>query len=256
MGQDKHEKRHKNRLPPFVPLLIATLDAPAWHAMSHGARSLFVALKRRYNHNNHNNGRIYLSQRKAAQELHSHHNEIARWFRELQFYGFIVMVTPGVLGVEGKGKAPRWRLTELGYMKELPTRDFTHWDGKQFKDAKIKSRAGIGARSVQESRHTDGRECSTVDGGTVPGFPHISKQRPVRESHHKTRLPYTAAAQRPDQLSAPHTTNFPRLSRPRRHRERLNEQLVTKAGRVRMQLTEPEPVGVRHRPRVRLEEGI
>jgi len=58
MGQDKHEKRHKNRLPPFVPLLIATLDAPAWRAMSHGARGLFVALKRRYNHNNHNNGRM------------------------------------------------------------------------------------------------------------------------------------------------------------------------------------------------------
>src|SRR5262249_43331941 len=99
MGRDKHEMRHKNRLPPFVPLLIATLDSPAWRAMSHGAQSLYVALKRRYNVKNHNNGRIYLSQRQARQELRSHHNEIARWFRELQHYGFIVMTTPGMLGV-------------------------------------------------------------------------------------------------------------------------------------------------------------
>jgi len=50
MGRDKHERerRDKGRLPPFVPLLIATLDTPAWRALSHGARSLYVGLKRRY----------------------------------------------------------------------------------------------------------------------------------------------------------------------------------------------------------------
>jgi DNA-binding transcriptional regulator YhcF (GntR family) len=93
-----------------------TLDAPAWKALSHGARSLYVAVKRRYNSNNHNNGRVWLSQRDAAQEIGSHHNEIARWYRELQFYGFIRMMTPGGLGVHGQGKAPHWRLTEIGYM--------------------------------------------------------------------------------------------------------------------------------------------
>lgn len=55
MGRDKHEMRHKNRLPPFVPLLIATLDSPAWRAMSHGAHMLYVALKRHWNQKNHNN---------------------------------------------------------------------------------------------------------------------------------------------------------------------------------------------------------
>src|SRR3974390_110522 len=123
MGADKHEAQQKNRLPPFLPLFIDTLDSPAWRAMSHGAQILYVALKRRYNYENHNNGKIYLSQRNAAKELNSHHNEIARWFRELQHYGFIVMTTPGYLGLEGKGKGPTWRLTELGYMKELPTRN-------------------------------------------------------------------------------------------------------------------------------------
>jgi hypothetical protein len=127
VGADKHEKNRRNRLPPFVPLLLDTLDASAWRAMSHGARSLYVALRRRFGTQWHNNGRIFLSQRVAAKEIGSHHNEIARWFRELQHYGFIVMTTPGHLGVEGRGKAPRWRLTELGCMREVPTRDFVRW---------------------------------------------------------------------------------------------------------------------------------
>jgi hypothetical protein len=110
----RRHNKDKGRLPPFVPLLKETLDSPAWKAMSHGARSLYIALKRRYNGNNHHNGRIYLSQREAANEIGSHTNQIARWFCELQQYGFIVMVKPGCLGVDGKGRAPHWRLTRIG----------------------------------------------------------------------------------------------------------------------------------------------
>jgi hypothetical protein len=58
--------------------------------MSHGARSLYVALKRRYSSNRKNNGRIYLSIRAARKELGSGSSQIIRWFRELQHYGFIV----------------------------------------------------------------------------------------------------------------------------------------------------------------------
>jgi hypothetical protein len=111
MGRDKHEKdRQQQRLPPFVPLLIDTLNQPAWRALSHGAQMLYVALKRRFNLKLHNNGKLFLSQRMASAELRSHHNQIARWYRELQHYGFIVIAQPGCVGVEGKGRAPRWRL--------------------------------------------------------------------------------------------------------------------------------------------------
>jgi hypothetical protein len=85
--------------------------------MSHGARSLYVALKRRYSSNRKNNGRIYLSIRAARKELGSGSSQIIRWFRELQHYGFIVMMSPGCLGLDGKGKAPCWRLTEVAYMR-------------------------------------------------------------------------------------------------------------------------------------------
>jgi hypothetical protein len=128
------KKNDKGRLPPFVPLLKETLATPAWRAMSHGARSLYVALRARYGVAIHNNGRLYLSQRTACREIGSGFNEVTRWFRELQHFGFIVQTSGGCLGVDGKGKAPHWRLTELGYMRDPPTRDFLKWDGQPFKE--------------------------------------------------------------------------------------------------------------------------
>src|SRR5262249_28540021 len=55
---------------------------------------------------------------------------------ELRHYGFIALVTPHSLGVDGKGKAPHWRLTECGRTSrqsenglfEPPTNDFLRWD--------------------------------------------------------------------------------------------------------------------------------
>ena len=129
-------KREKTEL--FVKVMLETLDAPAWRALSHGARSLYVALKRRCRNDLRNNGKIFLSQRQAEIELGSKRRYLARWFRELEFYGFTVMTRPGFLGVEGKGKAPHWRLTELGYKNDPPTRDFLNWNGVPFQDRKPK----------------------------------------------------------------------------------------------------------------------
>ena len=68
------------------------------------------------------------------------------------------MTKGGSLGVEGKGKAPHWQLTELGYMNELPTRDFERWNGKKFTDQKTKPRAPFPSYSAQEMAHTQMRE--------------------------------------------------------------------------------------------------
>jgi hypothetical protein len=128
--------KEKGRLPPFVPYLKETMQQPAWRAMSLGARMLYLHLKARYNLQSHNNEKIYLPTRIAAKELGSGLSQVGRWFRELQHYGFIVMTQGGCLGVDGKGRAPRWRLTELGHMKEPPTRDYARWDGVLFDDPK------------------------------------------------------------------------------------------------------------------------
>jgi hypothetical protein len=58
--------KDKGRLPPFVPLLVSTIDTPAWRAMSHGARSLYVSLKRRVPKQRN---RAYLSYREASREI-------------------------------------------------------------------------------------------------------------------------------------------------------------------------------------------
>ena len=48
------KKKHDG--PHFVMVTETVLDSPAWQAMSHGARSLYIALKRRYWPNQKNNG--------------------------------------------------------------------------------------------------------------------------------------------------------------------------------------------------------
>jgi hypothetical protein len=176
---------------PFVPLLKETLATPAWRAMSHGARSLYVALKLRYSSNFKNNGKIYLSSRDAEKELGSNRDSILRWFRELEHYGFIAMTNPGVLGVDGKGKAPHYRLTELGYMNDPPTKDFLCWNRVTFGDSKKQNpgpesgatlaakvgpplAAKVGPPPAQSGResgairdHTAGRESGAISRLTI-----------------------------------------------------------------------------------------
>jgi hypothetical protein len=130
MGKNKIEG-------PFVALLVDTLDSPAWQALSHGAKDLYVALKRR---KSNNSNRAFISHRTAEKEIKSSRRKIREWFAELEHYGFIVLVSPHHLGVDGKGKAAHWRLTECGRtsrtsengLRDDPTRDFLRWDGVLF----------------------------------------------------------------------------------------------------------------------------
>jgi hypothetical protein len=134
--------KDKGRLAPFVPLDKEMMDSPAWRATSFGARCLYMHLKRRWSFKQRNNGRIFLSQRDAQEEMGcGARDSISRWFRELQHYGFVVMTVPGCLGVEGKGRAPHWRLTELeapggrnGNTWMLPTKNYLKWNGTKFQD--------------------------------------------------------------------------------------------------------------------------
>ena len=62
------------------------------------------------------------------------------------------MTSAGYLGVDGQGRAPSWRLTEIGYMKDAPTRDFMQWvDGNFF---------------VNEKQNPDGEIALRVRGKT------------------------------------------------------------------------------------------
>jgi hypothetical protein len=179
--------RDKGRLPPFVPLLVATIDTPAWRAMTHGAKILYVALKRRASNDARNNGRIFLSQRDARQELRSGFEEITRWYRELQHYGFIVQARGGCLGTDGHGQAPHWRLTELGGRgvdgnPSPPTRDFERWNGERFKDSKTETRYGNPVHPATETRSTTATETRSASDGNRYGNPvHREADQPLRK---------------------------------------------------------------------------
>ena len=145
---------------PFVMLFVEVLDAPAWRALSHGAKVLYIALRRRYNATIDNNGKIYLPQRTAQRELHSHRDQIARWFRELNHYGFIVLTSAGHLGVRGHGRAPRWQLTELPY--------------NTTRRRKISS-PGMASRSVAKKQNPGPEIRAKVDRKTGPRKRHQRK---------------------------------------------------------------------------------
>jgi hypothetical protein len=183
-------RRDKNRIAgPFVPLLKDTMKSEAWRAASHGARSLYVALKSRYN-SKLGNG-VYLSTRAAETELGSYscRDNVRRWFRELQYYGFIVMVSPGHLGVEGRGKAPHWRLTEEFYQGERPTRDFEKWNGEKFREQKSPK------HYVNEKQNPGPPVQASVDHPFRPLVdhpfrpPHAQSGPPVQAIHHNAPGP-------------------------------------------------------------------
>ena len=66
-------KKFKGRIDgPFVALLKSTIKTEAWKALSHGGRSLYVALRSRYNPTTQN--AVYVSTRDAEEELGRHSN--------------------------------------------------------------------------------------------------------------------------------------------------------------------------------------
>jgi hypothetical protein len=161
------KKRDKGRLTPFVPRLRETLATPAWRQLSHGARSLYVALKGNVPRDRNT---AWLSFRDARLELTSSPRKIGEWFDELQHYGFIVMHTHGSLGVDGKGKAPRWRLTELGVTRvasnndllEPPTKDYLRWNGIIFEPKRRMNSPSYEATKKQNPvHHVGNRVCTT-----------------------------------------------------------------------------------------------
>jgi DNA-binding transcriptional regulator YhcF (GntR family) len=102
---------------PFIPLTVSVMQTAAWRALTAHARVVYIALKGNWNNTFNNNGRIFLSVRRAAKELGFNKDTISRALHELEYYGFVVMTRGAYLGVEGKGKAPHWRLTELAWFE-------------------------------------------------------------------------------------------------------------------------------------------
>jgi hypothetical protein len=161
------------KLPPFVPLFRETLASPAYRQLSFGSRALLTALRA---HCVKNNGHVYLSLRDAGEEIgHQNRNDLANWFRELEHYGFIVQTQAGSLGIDGKGKAPHWRITDMPTRKDnnelaSGTKDFLHWDGTVFEPHVRPSWRWNARKEAALKKQNPGRDVrTTVDVTFVPG---------------------------------------------------------------------------------------
>jgi hypothetical protein len=135
--------KDKGRIPgQYTAIRWEILDSAAWKQMSMGARLLYIALIKPLSFNRDNNGKIFLSTRHAAEQLGANQDSICFWYRELEHYGFIVMTEPGSTGP--KGKAARWRVTDVGWGKLdgksiEPTKDYLKWTGEVFERRRPKS---------------------------------------------------------------------------------------------------------------------
>jgi hypothetical protein len=211
--------------------------------MSHGAKILYVSLKRRYNHSYHNNGRIFISHRQAVAEVGSSSEQIVRWFRELQYYGFIEQMVPGSLGLDGKGKAAKWRLTEVAYMRgtsskgmeDMPTKDFLRWNGVRFSkhqtggdhlNPKTESRCGKPEHSAAENRSTSAAENRSGFGNNRCGKPEHTDSGSAAENRSKSSLPLGWGGGVCFDKTSPTPTPVP-LTRARRHPTRAKARPST-----------------------------
>jgi len=126
----------------WTPIRHQMMDSAAWKQMSMGARWLYIALVRPLSFEEDNNGKIFLSTRRASEQLGASQDSVCFWYRELEHYGFIVMTEPGTIGP--KGKATKWRITDVGWGKIdgksiEPTKDYLKWSGEVFERYRPKS---------------------------------------------------------------------------------------------------------------------
>ena len=118
------EAREQKPRTGFIKLERSMMYSPAGRALSNGAFRLYVALKDNYRPQRDNNGRLYLSYRKASKLTGCSKNSVGGWFQELELYGLIVPTTQ-----PNRNHAPHYRLTELDYKGEPATQDYLRWDG-------------------------------------------------------------------------------------------------------------------------------
>ena len=210
---------------PGVWMPLSTLNSPAWKALSDGAQRLYISLKAEADNAHY---AAYLSTRDAATALGRSRGggceKIREWYAELEHYGFIVMLSPGCLGTDGRGKAPHWKLTDKGTTRggyEPATQDFLRWDGLVFDPKpyrrksrwKTESRAARGGQGERDAGDSPERDAgapdraSERDAGDICGEVGERHARDITSINHYPALPN--ASPKPDQtIVAP---NDPKL---------------------------------------------
>jgi hypothetical protein len=118
------KRRRLNPSNKFVMLERWFWRCPAWQALPHPARSLYIELELLYCGTN--NGDISLGVRKAAELLGCSINHTTKMFSELEAKGFIRAAQRGSFNWK-TGRATTWILTRYEYHGKPPTTDFMRY---------------------------------------------------------------------------------------------------------------------------------
>ena len=113
-----------------VRLYRRHLESPAWRSLSPPARCLYIVLKMLYVGNN--NGRLFMSVRRAAELVNVSPTTAALAFKELEDRGFIRLARPASFNMKAtarRGEARCWVLTEHpeGDRPGAGSLDFMRW---------------------------------------------------------------------------------------------------------------------------------
>lgn len=149
----------------WTQIHLATMDNPAWRALSPMAQALFPWLRLEFKGPKaNNNGRLQLSQRDAARKMGVKKAEtIGKAFHDLQAKGFVKVHQCAALGIEGKGKSFQFEITDLAMPgpRNRPSYLFKEWEeGKDF----AVSRAAISNPSGRSDKNSH----PSVRGTPVP----------------------------------------------------------------------------------------
>ena len=113
----------------FAKMFRATMETPAWRALTPYARLLYPWLKLEWHGpKNNNNRHIRLSVKQAAKRLGCSTETARKAFHDLQRKGFVVVTHCAVLGTAGEARGHEYELTELGTaLSHTPRHLYREW---------------------------------------------------------------------------------------------------------------------------------
>jgi hypothetical protein len=149
-------ERHEH----WTKMLRATMETPAWRALSTTAQALYPWIKLEWKGPEaNNNGTLSLSVSQAAERLGVTPDTASRAFHDLQAKGFIVLTQEARLGIEGAAKRSTFEITEIGLRGDSanPRRLYLKWTPERphpiRKCAKANPRGVNGGQEKGKSHH-------------------------------------------------------------------------------------------------------
>ncbi len=117
-----HKRQKERRGGKFSRIPANLIETDAWRSMSANAAKVHIVLCHRYN--GFNNSEISLPERKGGEMTGLDRRTVRRALAELESLGFIEKMKDHRLGLGGKGRAAKWRLTHEPANSRGPTREF------------------------------------------------------------------------------------------------------------------------------------